>query len=124
MTAIAEPTVKVKRTPLIHAKANKTPVNKDSIEGMTRETDKTVRGTFMNVEYPGQTARVCGKYYKGMEYFAQTFQDGEVYSIPLSVARFINERCYSEQHTYLQDEKGNPLKTGKKITRYKFIIES
>ena len=108
---------------LIHAKCNKTAVNTDSIEAMTRETDKTVRGTFLNVEYPGQPAKICGKFYKTMQYFAKTFEDSEVCNIPLSVARFINERCNYDQHSYIQDEKGAPIKTGKKVPRYKFMVE-
>lgn len=116
--------VPVERPPLIHSKINKTPLNKESIEGMSRETDKNVTGTFINVEYPGQPGKVCGKFYKGMEYFVKVFEDGERCTIPLSIARFINERCFHEVHSYLQDDKGNPIKTGKKIPRYKFMIEA
>jgi len=112
-----------KQEPLVHRRINKTPVNKDSIEAMTRETDKNVKGTFVNIETPGQPAKISGKYYKGMEYFSQVMEDSQTYTIPLSVARFINERCFSEQHSYLLDEKGNPIKSGKKQPRYKFMIE-
>lgn len=111
------------KPPLIHSKINKTPVNTESIEAMTRDTDKTVSGTFVNIECPGQPGTVCGLYYKGMQYFKKVFEDGENCKIPLSVARWINEKSAYEQHSYLQDEKGNPLKTGKKQPRYKFMIE-
>ena len=114
----------VKNDPLIHKRINRSAVNIDSIEGMTRDTDKEVYGTFVNIECPGQPAKICGKYYKGMEYFAKTLEDGQKYSIPFSVARFINERCHHEQHTHLLDEAGNPIKSGKKLARYKFIIEN
>jgi hypothetical protein len=90
---------------------------------MTRQTDKKVVGTFMNIECPGQTAKVCCLYYKGMEYFNRVFQDQERCTIPLSVARHINERCFYEPHSYLQDERGSYIKTGKKLPRYKFMIE-
>ncbi len=108
----------------IHARSNKTVVNPDSIEAMTPEKDKTVHGTFVNIEYPGQSAKVCGLYYKGMKYFEKVFEDNQKYSIPLSVARWINERIYFEQHTHLLDETGSPVKGGKKLSRYKFIVES
>lgn len=113
----------VRNDPLIHRKINRTAVNKDSIEAMTRETDKKVVGTFMNIECPGQPAKVSGKYYRGMEYFCKTFEDQEKCTIPLSVARFINERCMHDQHSYILDDKGNPTKSGKPIPRYKFMIE-
>lgn len=108
----------------IHAKQNTKAVNIDSIEAMTPEKDRPVVGTFLNVEYPGQPGKVCGKYYKGMQYFEKTMEDNQKYSIPLSVARWINERLYFEQHTHLLDENGQPMKGGKKLPRYKFIIES
>lgn len=103
---------------------NRTPVNLDSIEAMTQEQDKKVTGTFVNIECPGQTAKICCKYYRGMEYFSYVFQDNEKATIPWSVARHINERCQAESHTNLLDDKGNPIKGSKKQARYKFIIES
>lgn len=108
----------------IHRTINRKPVNTESIEAMTPETDKMVRGTFLNVEYPGQPARVCGKFYRGQQYFSETFEDGQQYTIPLSIARFINERIGYEQHSYIMDEDGNPIKNNKKIPRYKFTAES
>lgn len=126
MTAILETETKkpkAARTPLIHSRINKSAVNIDSIEALTKETDRMVKGTFVNIECPGQPAKISCKFYKGMEYFAQTLQDGESYTIPMSVARFINERCKYEVHSHLTDEKGNPLKTGKFTPRYKFTAE-
>lgn len=112
------------RVPLIHTRINKTPVNVDSIEALTPEKDRMVTGVFVNVECPGQPAKVCGRYYRGMQYFSKVFNDGEKATIPLSVARFINERCCHEQHQYSTDEDGIPIKSGKKIYRYKFHSES
>jgi|SRR6185503_1229248 len=112
------------RKVLIHKAINRQAVNTDSIEAMTPETDKKVIGQFVNIECPGQPAKICGKYYRGMEYFSEVMEDGKSYTIPWSVARFINERCVFEEHTSLLDEKGNPIKGNKKRPRYKFIIES
>jgi len=103
---------------------NMTAVNTDSIEAMTRETDKKVTGTFVNIECQGQPAKISGLFYKGMPYFSQVFEDGKKYTIPLSVARFINERICYEQHSYLQDAEGQPIKSGKGVARYKFMVES
>ncbi len=122
MTKMIVPEI-VKHDPLIHKKVNRTPVNKDSIEAMTRETDTPVTGTFVNIECPGQPGKVCGLYYKGMQYFSKVFEDQERCTIPYSVARWINERSGYDQHSYLQDERGNPIKTGKQQPRYKFMIE-
>jgi len=121
MTKVLE---QVQRTPLLIRRKSKIPVNTDSIEAMTRETDKPVMGIFVNIECPGQPAKVCGRYYKHMEYFDKTFHDGEKCTIPLSVARFINERCQYEKHSHLTDDRGNPLKSEIKLPRYKFMIEA
>jgi len=110
--------------PLIHQRISRKPVNLDSIEAMTPEKDKMIVGTFLNIEYPGQSAAICCKYYKGQQYFKQVMQDGVQYKIPLSVCRHINERCFHEPHSYLTDEKGSPIKSSKKVFRYKFIVES
>lgn len=112
------------KIPLIHKRSNRTPVNTDSIEAMTRETDKKVTGSFVNIECSGQPAKVCGLYYRGMEYFSKVFEDGERCTIPLSVARWINERIKYEVHSHIVNDKGEPIKNPKPQFRYKFIIES
>lgn len=109
-------------TPLIHKRINKKIVNPDSIEGMTAETDKLVTGSFLHVEYPGQSKRIACKYYKGQEYFNKELMDGETYTIPLSVARHINERCMRDTHGSMLDAMGMPMKTVKKTSLCKFII--
>lgn len=113
----------VRTDPLIHKKINKTAVNPDSIYGMTREKDHKVKGQFINVEYPGLPQKISCKLYPGMPYFSEVLNDNETTVIPLSVARFINEDLGYDQHSYLKDEKGDPIKTGKKISRGKFIIQ-
>lgn len=104
-------------------KPNTTVVNKDSIEAMTPEMDKSVIGEFVNIECPGQPAKICGKYYKGMQYFSKTFQDGEKAKIPLSVARWINERVKNQKHSFILDKDGNQIKGDLFHARYKFVIE-
>ena len=116
-------TVETRQDPLIHKKTNRTKVNINSIYGMTPETDYKVRGQYVNVEYPGLPQKISVKLYNGMPYFNEVLKDGEETVIPLSVARFINEDLGYDQHSYLTDDKGNPLKTGKKVPRGKFIIE-
>jgi len=109
--------------PLIYPRIHKKPVNLDSIESITPETDVMVTGTFINIECPGTTAMICCKYYQGQQYFSQLMFDNETYTIPLSVARHINERCFSSPHGYLLNAKGEHVKCIKKVARYKFMIE-
>jgi len=122
MVAAAEKLTDVSGTPLVHRRINHKPVNHDSIEAMTKETEKMVTGTFLNIEYPGQPMIIPCKYYKDQEYFCKTLEDGVTYTIPLSVARHINERIYSTTHGFLLDAQGQQIKSTKKIHRCKFII--
>jgi hypothetical protein len=112
------------KDPLVKRPMSKVAVNKDSIEGITRATDKDVYGTFINIECPGQSAKICCRLYKNMNYFSQVLEDGQRYTIPLSVARFINERISYQPHHYKKDEKGNDVKDSKPQARYKFMIEA
>ncbi len=107
----------------IHKPINRTPKNVDSLEAMDRSTDKMVFGQFINIECPGQPAKISGKYYKGMEYFTRVFTDNERCAIPLSVARFINERCFHDSHGYILDENGQQIKNPQPKFRYKFMVE-
>lgn len=112
-----------KKTPLVHSRIKKEPVNILSIEAMTAESDKMVPGTFVNIECPGQPAKISAKLYKGQELFCKTFEDGEKCTIPYSVARFINERCLYEKHKYELNDQGEPLKIIQRLPRYKFTAE-
>lgn len=95
--------------------------NPDSIEAMTADTDRIVKGTFKNLENPGHPGYVGCRLYKGQEIFQKTFMDGEEAEIPLSVARFINEQTQYPIHGFLLDEKGNYVKgTGSMKQRYQF----
>ena len=107
--------------PLYVGAISKKPVNKDSIEAMTKEKDRMVKGTFKNLECPNQPAFVGCRMYKGQPIFQRWFQDGEEAEIPLSVARHINENTTYNVHGYLLDSDGNYVKgAGRQVQRYAF----
>lgn len=103
-------------------KGNKTPVNLDSLEAFTQENDKMVTGVFKNLESPGQTARVCCRLYKGQR-FNQVFLHDKEYVIPLSVAKFINQRIrYPIDKHAIDDKTGESRKdVGTMVQRYQFL---
>lgn len=122
--ATQSPIVAKKSNGIIHTKKNLTPVNTDSIEAMTPETDYMVTGTFVNIEAPGVAHPFNGIYYAGMKYFSEVLQENVTYTIPYSVARWINERFCHEKAKYLKNDKGEDVKdNNNKIFRGKFIIE-
>ena len=76
------------KVPLVHPIGLKKAKNTESIEAMTPESDRKVKGQFVNVETPGQTFTVNARYYKGMEMFQKVFTDGEDLTIAILVARW------------------------------------
>lgn len=108
----------------VHVAQNRTPVNVDSIEAMTPEKDHLVTGTFVNIECPGQPAKICCKLYPHMQYFERTFDDGEKATIPLSVARHIKERIFTTTHKHLLDDEGKPVKSDQIRHRYNFVSDN
>ncbi len=115
-------TVQVSKKPIIIGQRSKVPVNLDSIEAMTAETDRMVKGKFKNLEAPGQPGFVAGLFYRGMPYWQKWFDDGEEAEIPLSIARHINENTKYPVQGYILDSNGNYIKgTGREVSRYEFI---
>lgn len=106
---------------LIPPTMSKKAVNTTSIESITKETDKMVTGTFVHVQYPGQSKYIYCRYYEGQIPFGNNMMDGEVYTVPLSVARHINERVFEVEHSNLLDAQGNPVKTEKKKHHTRFL---
>jgi hypothetical protein len=87
-----------------------------------RERDRQmVRGKFIYHEVPGGTMAFPFKAYKedGVENF--TLMDGQIYSIPLGVAKHLNKNCWYPVHAYMKDNNGNPtMKVGQKVRRCSF----
>lgn len=100
---------------------SKTPVNVDSVEAFTKETDRMVTGIFRNIESPGQPARITMRLYKGQQPFNKVLEDGVLYTIPLSIARGIKEYCQHIKHDYLLGDDGKQMKVNKPFTRYEFV---
>lgn len=101
---------------------SKAPVNQDSLEAMKPEDDKMVSGVFKNLECPGQPGYVACRLYKGQPIFSKTFFDGEIATIPLSVAKYINQRTSWPRHSYELDDKGSHTKrVGQMVQRYQFV---
>lgn len=82
---------------------------------------KIVRGKFMFYEVPGGELKFSYRGYKNDPVEHYHMIDGEVYSIPLGVARHLNDNGYYNVHAHAIDEKGNPsVKVGKRIDRFGF----
>jgi len=93
-------------------------------KSLTYQRDKDrekVRGIFRFYEVPGGGMSFCYKAYKGDPVEKYTLVDGEVYSLPLGVAKHLNKNGWYPVHEYMKDDTGRPhMMIGKKKRRFGF----
>lgn len=91
---------------------------------LTYQRDKDrekVRGIFRFHEVPGGSMSFMFKAYKEDQLERYDMVDGEVYTIPLGVAKHLNNDCWYPVHAYTTDENGRPsMKIGQKVKRCSF----
>lgn len=76
---------------------------------MIREKEKElVKGVFKFYEVPGGMMEFMYRKYKGQKPERYSMVDGRVYTIPLGVAKHLNNDCWYPVHAYSVDSEGNP----------------
>jgi hypothetical protein len=101
----------------------KEPITKKEMAEMRAKDHEMVRGIFRFHEVPGGSMNVVFRKYKDDEIWQMPMKDGEVYSIPLMVAKHLNKNCWYPIHEYDQDEMGrhnNQYRIEKKVRRCSF----
>ena len=80
-------------TPEVSAPAigtNMKELAKERLKKFREEESKLVKGIFQCFESPGSTQKIVVRKYAGIAPFEKTMTDGEIYDIPLYVARHLN----------------------------------
>lgn len=87
-----------------------------------RDKDREmVKGVFRFHEVPGGSLNFVFKAHKDDQVERYDLLDGQIYTIPLGVARHLNKNVWYGVHSYSTDEKGLPLqKIGQKVRRCSF----
>lgn len=87
-----------------------------------RDKDRQmVRGKFHFHECPGGTCSFSFHKYKEDPVERFDLTDGQIYTIPLGVAKHLNQNCAYPVHAYAMDEAGKPLmKIGQMVRRVSF----
>jgi hypothetical protein len=87
-----------------------------------RDKDREmVKGIFRFYEVPGGSISFVYKAYKEDPVERFDFVDGQVYNVPLGVAKHLNKNGSYPIHTYATDGDGKPLmKVGQKVRRFSF----
>ena len=87
-----------------------------------RDKDREkVKGIFKFYEIPGGELSFVYRAYKEDPVEKFTLVDGNVYTIPLGVAKHLNNNGTYPVHKYLKDDTGNvSMKIGQKVRRFGF----
>ncbi len=99
----------------------KVEVKKPNLQYMRDKDREMVKGIFRFHEVPGGTMSFCFKAYKQDPVENFTLVDGEVYTLPLGVAKHLNKNCSYPVHAHATDESGRPsVKIGQRVRRVSF----
>jgi len=95
---------------------------KKLIEKQRQEDRRMVKGIFKFYECPTASLSFSFKKYKGDPVEHYTLIDGQVYEVPLGVAKHLNNSGWYPVHAYAKSEDGmSPtMRVGQKIHRYGF----
>ncbi len=105
----------------VDSKINKLEEIKKNAQYLRDKDREPVRGIFRFHEVPGGTMSFSIKIHKADHVENFTLLDGEVYTLPLGVAKHLNKNCWYPVHSYATDEGGKPLmKIGQKVRRCSF----
>lgn len=119
-------TAKVEATSLEKA-LDQTPMPKEATKPAYKyqyqrdKDNEKVKGIFKFYEVPGATLSFPYKAYKGDEVARYDLVDGQVYTIPLGVARHLNKNGWYPVHAHTKGEDDKPsMKIGQKVRRFGF----
>lgn len=87
-----------------------------------RDKDREmVKGIFNFFEVPGGSMSFVFKAYKEDQVETYHLQDGQIYTLPLGVAKHLNKNVWYPIHGYTQEENGKPsMKINERIRRCGF----
>jgi len=89
----------------IKAKGKKKKINIDQLKA---KDSQLVKGRFSYVEIPGGTLSFVYKAYEGDPVVRYDLKDGEIYKLPLGVARHLNNNVGRNESMFLLDMAGKP----------------
>lgn len=103
------------------ARRNTRKITTEEMNKMRESDHRVVRGMFRCYEPRGGSMTFSFKKYKGDEVLKYTMVDGDIYEIPLMVAKHLNQQCHYPKHTHVLDANGKPsVEVGKKVQRCSF----
>lgn len=93
---------------------------KKDFKAMRDRDREKVRGMFKFYEVPGGSLSFVYKAYKEDSAEKYTMVDGQIYEIPLGVAKHLNKNGWYPVHHYKREESGLKMRIGQKVHRFGF----
>lgn len=95
--------------------------NKSNLKFKQEKDRQLVKGIFNFHEVPGGEMKFVYAKYKGEQPVRYKLQDGEVYSLPLGVAKHLNKDCWYPVHAHALNSEGKAVfKIGERKRRCGF----
>lgn len=95
--------------------------SKPNLKYMRDKDREMVKGIFKFYEAPGGTLGFVFRKYKEDPVERFDLTDGQVYSIPLGVAKHLNKNGWYPEYEFFKDENTqNVMRVGKKVRRFGF----
>ena len=80
---------------------------KDELKKLVEKDHKMVKGIFRCYEPRGGSFTFSFKKHKGDQILKYTMADGEIYEVPMMVAKHLNQNCWYPRHSHVLDVNGN-----------------
>lgn len=106
---------------MVNVATRKEEVKKPNLKYLRDKDREPVKGIFRFHEVPGGVMSFSFKAWREDSVENYTMIDGEVYTVPLGVARHLNKNLFYPVHAYIMDENNKPImKVGQKVRRCSF----
>jgi len=94
---------------------------KESLKYQRDKDRQPVKGVFRFYEVPGGTVSFNFKKYKGDPVERYDLRDGEIYTLPLGVAKHLTKNGNYPVHSHMKDSNGTvSMRVGQKVNRFGF----
>jgi hypothetical protein len=102
-------------------KKSKEMVNPKSLKYQRDKDREMVRGIFKFYEVPGGSMSFNYRAYKEDPVERFDMVDGQIYTVPLGVAKHLNKNCWYPIHAHMTDQNGVPVaRVGQRVRRVGF----
>ncbi len=102
-------------------KVTPAPLTNPEFEKLREADNKPVRGKFIFHEVPGGQLAFTFKKWPGDRPKNYELVDGQIYTVPIAVAKHLNKECKYPVHAYQMDENNKPqMKVNQWVRRCSF----